>query len=306
MRAGGVEVVAGEPGTAVGPVAALAAAPGAARTLAALVASIRARPRVLVTIDAPALWSRVGALAASLGVPWIHWVAPQVWASRAGRVPRFARSVDTLLCLFPFEAPIWRAAGARVVVTGHPACAQRSVPRRVGVLGLAPGSRRREISAHQDAFLEVADRVLAAGAVSEVWVSAAPGRDVRTGGHRVVQGLAPLFESSVVLSASGTATLELAAAGTPMVVAYALDPLSARWARSRLTVPWVSWPNLLAGRAVVEEHLGALDAAAMSRSVLRAVAAERRISEELAALVGTIRVDDPGERAAEAVLRLTR
>lgn len=283
--------------SAIGPSAAFAALPQAARAWWTVHQALARRPRILLTVDAPGLWLTLGRRPRQMGTRWMHWVAPQIWASRPERAGRVAAQIDELLCLFPFEVPLWTALGARARVTGHPAASITPVVRRSGTLALAPGSRRAEVNAHLGLFADAASLV---GARSTT-VSRAPGVVDRVA-LPGVDGLSPLFDHEVALVASGTATLEFAAAGVPMVVAYRVGPVTEAWARARVSVPWVSWPNLLAGGACVEEHLGQPSAADLARAVDRTARRGDRVRADLLALIEPLRRYAPARACAEAVL----
>src|SRR6185503_16641070 len=104
-------------------------------------------PAVLVTIDSPDLLLALARAARRGGVPAVHWVSPQVWAWRAGRIGRIAASTDTVLCLLPFEPALY-AGRVRAVFVGHPAAAivpAPTPPRGSPRIALCPGSRRNEV-----------------------------------------------------------------------------------------------------------------------------------------------------------------
>ena len=224
----------------------------------------RARPDALITIDSPDFCLRVARKArASLpDLRVIHYVAPSVWAWRPGRAAKMARHVDHVLALLPFEPPYMQAAGMTCDFVGHPVAARPvATPDEIAAiradLGIGadqrlmlalPGSRRGEVSRHAPVFAEVIRRlragapdlavvVPAAGAVADLTRSLLP--PDADGWPRVLDptGADPALADArkraifaaadAALAASGTVSLELAAAGTPMVIAYAANPLSA-------------------------------------------------------------------------------
>jgi lipid-A-disaccharide synthase len=261
---------------------ALRAAPAAlARTDAMVEAVKREKPDIVVMIDGWA-FSRLVASRLKKASPEttvVKLVAPQVWASRAGRVKFVRDHFDAVLCLLPFEPPYFTRAGVRAEFIGNPnfqnAWRQRGdgaafrARHRLGdapVLAVMLGSRRTEVARLAKPFGEaaalLADRVPGLRVVSAVAASVerqARGKLSNFAGDPVVVGSDEKFDAmaaaNVGLTASGTASTELAINRTPMIVGYKLDPASAIWARSVLRIPYVSIINVAAGRFVIPELL---------------------------------------------------
>lgn len=229
------------------------------------------KPDLVLTVDNPGLNLWLARRARARGLRVVQWVSPQVWAWRPGRTRTVARSVDALLCLFPMEPALYDGLGLDVAFTGHPAVDRaRRVPGvREGlgdgpIVGLAPGSREREVRALWPVFVEVAALVRArvpgvrfvvpiAPTVDRAWLE---GLDFEAYGDLTLAGSA----ADVFLACSGTATLELAALGTPMVVVYRVHPVT--YAIARVVVRGVrhlALPNILAGREIVPERVQRLD-----------------------------------------------
>jgi lipid-A-disaccharide synthase len=308
--AGTVPVVEAEALTALGPLEAAAALPRVALALSRLEADARRwKPDVVVTIDSPSALLPLARRLRQRGLRTVHWVSPQVWAWRPHRVRRVAASVDTLMCLFPFEASWYANTGLEVVYTGHPLVdavrvAAPSSMRRP-VFGLAPGSRPGEIQRLWPIFRQVAGLLRARYPSCRFVVPVAP--TVR--GHAWT-GIDATFTVGFVgepvdawLVCSGTATLEIAARREPMIVVYRTDPLTYVWGRSVLNVAHLALPNLIAGREIVPEYVQDLDAAelaaAMAGLLGEAGREQRRAVDEVIATLGSGAV----ERAADAVLR---
>jgi len=240
----------------------------------------RRKPDVIVTIDSPGFTHRILAAAAKLGIPRVHYVAPQVWAWRAHRVRHYPGLWDKLLCLLPFE-PAWFARhNLPATFVGHPVlesgAGQGNGARFRQAHGLAPGqpvlilmpgSRRSEAPRLLPVFGETLRRLaLHEPALRPVLpVSPVVAEVVRRAAAR--WPVQPLIVTEVddkhdayaaagaALTKSGTSTLELALAGVPMAVTYRVNPLTAAMARRMIHVPYVAMVNLLAGRAVVPELL---------------------------------------------------
>lgn len=218
--------------------------PTALRRLAAIGRDVRAallrfRPDVVVSIDSPSFNLR---LVRQLPFPRLHWVSPQVWAWRPDRVKRIARSVDALATLFPFEPALYRGTGLRAVFTGHPLM---DLPWSVNGThtGVALGSRASERRRLGPVF-EQATRGLAV--LEAVPMGQAPWFPNRVAG---IEGLCNQVERALVCS--GTATLQLAAMGIPMLAAYQTDRVTYGLGRRLVRLPSIVLPNLVLGRHVV-------------------------------------------------------
>ena len=241
------------------------------RLLQALRKDFRAgRYDLVVLVDYPGFHIRVAEAAHAAGAKVLYYIAPQLWAWRPGRARRLAAAVDRLAVVLPFEQSFFGQLGVRSDYVGHPLVDRESWPTReqartqLGisatsrVLGLFPGSRGQEIRRLWEPFRDAAlrllrehscDRVLVAGTASGTYPDPGPIEVLR--GNAV-----PLFAAAdAALAKSGTTTLEAALAGTPMVVAYKVHPVSWAVFQRLRTVRWVSLVNLVAGREVVPEML---------------------------------------------------
>ncbi|MCB9678550.1 MAG: lipid-A-disaccharide synthase [Alphaproteobacteria bacterium] len=253
------------------------------------------RPEVVVTIDSPSFALRL-ARRLKGRVRVVHWVAPQVWAWRPGRAARVAASVDALACLLPFEPALF---GPVATFTGHPAAA---APRsaRPEALGIAAGSRDSERARLGPVFASVA-----ADIGLPVVEAVPPGMAPVVPGARVVPSVPAMAqEVRAALTCAGTATLELAAAGVPMVAAYQTSALTHRIARRLVRVPYLALPNLVLGRPLVPEVVQDLAPAVLRGHVEHLLGpAGDRVSDGLVE-VGEI-LDPHGavERVAAAVGR---
>lgn len=267
MRAAGVRPVArAEELGVMGVAEVLAALPRVLAARRAVREALEDGPAAFVAIDAPSLHLPLGRRARDLGVPAIGLVAPQVWAWRRGRAARVARSYDRLLCLFEFEPACFPGLDARFV--GHPA-RDRLRPRdRVDpdLYALLPGSRRQGIARHLDLFLATAARIAAARPGARFRLVAPPHLTLPALPATVerVDDITAVAQARAALTKSGTATLELALLGVPMVMAHRVAPLT--YAIGRLLVRQVrhlALPNLLAdfagAPAPVPEHIQHLD-----------------------------------------------
>jgi len=276
---------------------------------------LRQRPDCFLGIDSPDFNLGVESRLRRGGVKTAHLVSPSVWAWRAGRIKRIAKSVDLMLCLLPFEVSVYEEAGIPATCVGHPLVEelaalpdpslireQLGVEQQAKVLAVLPGSRGGEIAALMPIYVETIKRlhnvdpvlrfiIPAANQDRERQIDAAlQGTDLPV---RVVQGQGReiMAMADVVLLASGTATLEAMLLRKPMVIAYRMHWLS--WQiLSRLAIThFVGLPNVLAGRALVPELLqdaatpDAL-AAAVENAFERGDLEQVPYFDELAAMIG--------------------
>ncbi len=248
-------------------------------------ACVAADPAALITIDSPDFCLRVARTAreARPGLRTIHYVAPSVWAWRAGRAAKMAPDVDHVLALLPFEPPYMEAAGMTCDFVGHPVVAEpvateaeAAAFRAAG--GIAPdqpliltlpGSRRSEVGRLGPRFGAALERVLAAVPQARVVVPTVRGvaDQVRAlvagwpGAPLVVQDpaarRAAFRAADVALAASGTVSLELAAAGVPMVIAYDVAWLSRVIMQRMVRLDTVTLVNLVTDTRTVPEFIGA-------------------------------------------------
>ena len=239
-----------------------------------------------IGIDAPDFNLRIAAALKQEGIPTIHYVSPSVWAWRQGRVKGIRASVDLMLCLLPFEKAFYDRHDVQAVFVGHPLAdslpLQPAHAEARALLGLAegetavallPGSRRGEVASLLPLLLDAATRLRARRPDLRFLIPAINAErraqidaELATRGEplpvtvhddRRGPGVGRLVMSAadVVIMASGTATLEAMLLKRPMVVAYRLHWLTWLIARLLVRIPFVSLPNLLAGRAVVPELL---------------------------------------------------
>jgi lipid-A-disaccharide synthase len=342
MAAAGMEVVADPTARAVvGTSEAVGRLPGLYRAYRALVRRLReAPPRALVVIDFPEFNMRLARQAHRAGVPVIYFIPPQVWAWRRGRARLIARLASRVLAVFPFELPLYRAAGAAVDFVGHPlldvlpvglerpaARAALGVEPDSTVIGLFPGSRREEVSRLLPAMLDAARRLAApaGGQVPRFLLGLAPsvdrarverlvaasqaagGPDVRVLPERTYE---IMVAADAILIASGTATLEAALLGAPMVVCYRVSRVTEAISRVLIRIPWISLPNIVAGRTVVPELLqSAATGERLAAEARRLLAEPGAAAAQQAAFVDLrARLGEPGvgPRAARAVLDAAR
>jgi lipid-A-disaccharide synthase len=293
------------------------------RALRALTSSARTeRPDAAILIDFPDFHGLLAARLTRLGIPLIYYVSPQVWAWRRGRANAIARRARRMITLFPFEAEIYRRLGADAVWAGHPVVDDVSeglvrpspLPPQTGRrLLLLPGSRTAELRRHWPPMAEAAERlrdrfdlevvaIRAAGLPEDLFPGAA-----RRGIMLAASGMHPLLATAdLAFVASGTATLEAALCGAPMVVVYRTSWTSYSVGRLLIRVPWISLVNIVAGEEVVPELLqGEVNPRRLERegaALLDSPELLARMREGLARVSQRLGPSGGSERAADAVL----
>jgi lipid-A-disaccharide synthase len=299
-------------------------------------AVVETRPDVLVTIDSPDFVFRVAErVKAASGVRIVHYVAPTVWAWRPGRARKVARFLDQLLTLFPFEPRYFAAVGLRADFVGHPVVAEpvasdaetASFRARHGIgaaplLLVLPGSRRGEVARLAEPFGQaVAEAVRARPGLRVAVPAAAPVAAMVREAVAAWAGAPVLIEpardpggaekraafraADVALAASGTVSLELAASGTPMVIAYDMAWLSRQIIGRMLLVDTVTLVNLVSETRAVPEFLGPrCRADLIAPALLGLLDAPGAQAEALALTMDRLGRggEAPGRRAARAVL----
>lgn len=293
------------------------------------------RPDVLITIDLPEFSLRVArqVRARDPSIRTVHYVAPSVWAWRPGRAARLAGEIDQLLALLPFEPPLFETHGLRCDFVGHPvASAPPAEPAAVAALRaefciaddaplvlVLPGSRRSEVARLAPVFGAALGRFAASHPGTRALLPVAYGRQAQVSGlvsdwpvpvaclppGDIDRKRAAFAAADIALAASGTVSLELAAAATPMVIGYRMNWLTMQILRRMARVDTVTLVNLVSATRAVPEYLGAdctPDAlAAALAGELANPESQRAAAERTMTLLGR---DAPptGLRAATAIL----
>jgi len=289
------------------------------------------KPDAAVVIDSPAFNFKVAAQLHRRGVPAIYYVAPQLWAWRSGRVRLVRRYIRKALVIFPFEEQWYRARGVDAEFVGHPLAdverpqiSREEFARQYSLdpakiwIALLPGSRRKELGMNLPAMAGAGRQfepqyqfiLPVASTLNAGWVEAR----VRENGGRAIlvhDTRAALLHSRAAVVASGTATVEAAMMGTPMVVIYRVSPLTWALGRPLVHVQNFAMVNLIAGERVVPELIQADFTPAKVAAALREVLPDGPAREKMIRDLARVRVRlksgndtrPAAERAADAVLR---
>jgi lipid-A-disaccharide synthase len=283
------------------------------------------KPSAVVLIDYPGFNLRL-AHALHLKFPElriIYYISPQVWAWNRRRVSQMARSIDLMLCIFPFEPELYKASGLRAIFVGHPMTSvipsgNAAPPRDDKLVGLFPGSREREVKkifpVMRQAALELSqqdhDLRFVVSAASEPLAELiradlckhATGKfSIFTGDARAVMG-----RVNVGMVASGTATLEAALSELPFVLIYRVAWLTYLAARLVVKVKYLGMPNVLANREIVPEFIQhkaqpRAIAAAMAR-LLTDKTERKRMLTDFACVAQKLGRGEASVKAAEAIV----
>lgn len=243
-----------------------------ARMLAEVVAC---RPDVLLLVDYPGYNLRFAKAVREIlpQTKIIYYISPQVWAWNKGRIPKMVKLLDQMMCLFPFEEPIFSEAGLKTTFVGHPLvdeleAARESLEREQNLIALLPGSREREVSRLFPVMLESAavlsraephlqfEAPAASPKLAELMrnLSAAAGMEAQV---RITDGgsLALMQRAGRAVIASGTATLEAAYYGLPYCLVYKVAAPTYWLGKMLIKIDYIGLVNILAGRAVVKEFI---------------------------------------------------
>jgi len=288
------------------------------------------RPDALVVIDYFGFNGRLARDVHALGIPVIYYISPQIWAWRPGRIKLIRAVTSKMLVIFPFEERLYRDAGVDVEFVGHPLIdlahartSRAALLSRLGLdpaaplVGVLPGSRTSELRRILPGLVEAAERIRASVPGVQFVFARAPHLEDRLfeparrlPGAAFVEGEtdAVLAASDIVLTASGTATVQAALHDRPMVVVYRVSPLEYALGRRFLKVDTFAMVNLIAGRRVVPELIqDDFTAEAVAReavSMLTDAGRTAQIRQGLAEVRAQLGGPGGSRRAAQAILNL--
>ncbi len=274
MRAAGVEILHHADEFAVtGLVEVVAHIPRLRRAMRGLLDEARARGAVLaILVDYPGFNLLLARRLKAIGIPVFYYISPQVWAWGERRIRAIARDVDRMAVILPFEERFYRDRGVCVDFVGHPlleeaALAEPGPPKRLPegapVIGILPGSRPNELARHMPVMLRAAGILRTRLPNARFRLGLAGDADIGEAFSGVAGDqveIAPpgaaydiMRESTALIVSSGTATLEAACFGTPMVVVYKMQPVSFAVGRRLVRIPDIGLVNVVAGERIVPE-----------------------------------------------------
>ena len=278
MKAAGVTMIPGVPQLDLVGLVGLSAVRAIIQRVLAVRRVLKAEPWDLVVfIDNPGMNMRLARMAKAAGRRVLYYIAPQIWAWRPGRMKWIQERVDHVVVILPFEPDLYRRAGVRCTFVGHPLLdsvapeynrnalrRQFNLAESVPVIGLFPGSRVAEVKMLLPILLQTAAELVKRDPKTQFILAQASSIDDTLLHDLLRQSPVPVLVvkdqaseamavSDLLLVASGTATLQAAVVGTPMVLLYKTT-LSTYWvARMWILVKWIGLVNLVAGRMVVPE-----------------------------------------------------
>jgi lipid-A-disaccharide synthase len=289
------------------------------------------RPELAILTDSPDFNLRVARRLKKLGIPVFYLVAPQVWAWRKGRLPMMRRTIDRLLCIFPFEPEFFARHGIDATYIGHPltrlvkpSTSRAELRRQLGIpdgtplIALLPGSRIGEAERHLPTLLDAVELLQKTRKPAPRFILAVPAGTIPIRSkfrERISSASIQLLEgktwdvlvcADVALAASGTVTIEACLLGTPMVTFYRVNNLSWWMGKALVRVPFYSMVNLVAGRKIVPEliqdQMTAESLAREAASLLENDAAREGMRRDLAEVADKLSgPDNPLEVAATLV-----
>lgn len=294
----------------------------------------RNRPHITILIDFPDFNFLVARLARRLGSRVFYYISPQVWAWRSGRVRSLKRLVDQMAVILPFEPGFYDRYGMEVKYVGHPLLdvlveGSAGEPERTkyggdsskAIVGLLPGSRHSEIRSMLPLLLETAALMHRDLPEISFLLPVAATLDRNEIESQVAAWNLPVRVTSgdtyemiracdLILTVSGTVTLEAAILGTPMIIVYRVSPLTYYAGRHLIRVKHVGLPNLIAGRPIVPELLQK-DARAerIAEEALTLLKHPHRLDQQrrdLAAIRGQLGTPGVADRVADLVLQNAR
>jgi len=289
-------------------------------------------PDLLILLDYPDFNLHIARIANRFRVPVLYYISPQVWAWRRGRVKKIARRVDRMAVILPFEKAFYGREGVNVDYVGHPLLdvmpsaldgdrvrGQWGISQGDVVLGLVPGSRREEVGNLLPAMVNCADILAQQLPGLRCLLPQAPTIDsgflhpflqdcsvdiqvVRGRMHEV------LAASDVALVTSGTATLEAAIVGAPMVITYRMSPFSYWVAKRVVKVSHIGLVNLVAGEEIVPELIqGEVEPRRLAQEALRLLQdgdTRRKMVEKLAKIRGVLGRGGASRKTARIALEM--
>ena len=290
------------------------------------------RPHLVVLIDYPGFNLRLAEKLHKLGIKVVYYISPQVWAWKKGRIPKIARDVTRMLCIFPFEPQVYAGTGLKADFVGHPLLEilrpyrDKTVERDDNLVLLLPGSRGGELKRHIPPFLETAAKLLKTHPTLR-FAMPLPREKTKNIALSIIKAISipeelekrleisvgntreRMTEATAGLAASGTVTVEAAILGLPLVVAYKTNWLTYQIAKRLVKLPSITIANLVTNRTVYEECIQYdVTAAKMGAALEKILPGGKRREEVLAGIrecVGKLGSEmQVSQKVAEEVLEV--
>ncbi len=287
------------------------------------------RPDVVVLIDYPGFNLRFARIVKRHGVKVVYYISPQVWAWKRGRVKTMKSIIDKMLVVFPFEVPIYQQRGIPVECVGHPLveemkpasdrstfCRTHGLDEKKEFIAVIPGSRKQEIRKLFPVMVQAALQI--AGETKNVVVAVAPNLSIEEYTGMIPEDSTVTFiqhathdvmnHAEFAFVTSGTATLETACSGTPMVVVYKTSPITYWIARVVVKIKNIALVNIVAGKTVVPELIqGSVSVENLVREANEILLNPQRtaeMKEDLAFVRQQLGGPGASAKAAEAILTI--
>ncbi len=287
------------------------------------------RPDLLIVIDFPDFNLHIATAAKKLGIPVFYYISPQIWAWRVGRLNKIKKVVDHMIVIFPFEENFYRSSGVPVTFVGHPLLDHtppevgsnigRDVETERVTIGCLPGSRNEEVRRLLPVMVR-ASEIISESVPNPRFVIPLASSVNRTTVESILRGTSSTFQlvsnklnevlkrSTLLITASGTVTLEAALAGTPMIIVYKVSRLSYWIGKHLIRVKHIGLPNLIAAKPVVPELIQhEASAENIARNALTLLRNKTRLAQMRLQLIHTAKtLGSPGasERAARIALSM--
>ena len=237
------------------------------------------RPDLLLIVDYPDFNLKLAAEARKLDIPVLFYISPQVWAWRSNRVNKIGKLVDHMAVIFPFEVPFYENANVPVTYVGHPlidqincdasiddACRQLNLDASWPVVALLPGSRGSELSRNLPCMLKTAERIASAKPDCQFVLPTAPTLERQAVDEALQNSGVPVTvveantqlavrAANAVVTASGTATLEVALLGTPMAIVYIVNKINYAIMKRLIQIDNIGLVNIVSGKTIVKEFV---------------------------------------------------
>lgn len=286
------------------------------------------RPHLLILIDFPEFNLALAKTAKKLGIPILYYISPQIWAWRSKRVKKIKRLVDHIAVILPFEEEFYRNNNVPVTYVGHPLLDtdqkfDAEIEEDRIIIGLVPGSREKEITNHLPVMLKAASMIHKNNKKIELSYAMAPGLDqgnilkiIRENADDlkieiVTDGIEKVLKkSTLVIAGSGTATLQTALFGVPMIIIYKMSGITYMLAKALIKIENISLVNLIAGEKIVPELIQEKavpeSIAAEAEKILNNHSEAAKIREKLLSLGRLMGEKGASEKVAEIAFGMMR